>query len=1136
MVALVLGLLGTGRGTAAEPPSAAPRDAVTLDIRYASEKAGEAKPWLVVLLFDTSGSMANGFLKPVGDTSRPLRWEKAYEFARANLASLQRDLKIFHLTVHQFATDAANGRNPVYSGLVDQNEDINLLAGRIERKLRSPDGATNLWSSLSNILEDAMRKRVGEEFAGMAVICLSDGEDALVTDSPGRSEGRRQAFLQTVRNAAPQFPVSFQFVKFAPLQDDFLKELREVGTVSEPTEPAPLPLVENLEIQPVRTVLPELPNSGSACEIGLSFPASMGAEQRKAASFRIDPPSPSFELSHTAGASSLVIRRKGGTVEGGSVRVVCQLPRQDTRAGNEPLTAVAILDIPASRLLPPVDDWGLPELCQGRRVLLLEQGTPLELPSLVPTSAKIMWSVDGQPRSSESTLRIAALEPGKHTVRLDADMRGDKKSAEVSVFVIDPELRIVSDPPRIEAGTSVRFSASTANALPSELTLSPTEWRGPSLELVKGTAFTDTFRHSGRVEISVRQEATLCGQSVVLKGRLGFQVERGASVDLLPATITRGRPSVVSAAVDMPERVAAVVFKVTDPGTGAIVATETAPVGRDPRMQGSGSTEARINYSGRSDSLTVTAMPLLKDDSGKALDASDPSCMNRTVAVQYPVVNPEVRLTHEPADSREFAFGEQFEIRVIPEGIDAAAIERVELGIRSAGGGVETKTLTAQSRWAHSVRSEARMGSFLSIEAKPLDANGAPVALTTPFKPFTIRLVPAVPELVVLSSDGKSGTIDWTGQGVGPPLLTAEIRIRGSGTPYPLSEQGLQVAWSGSPTVEADRARGDESSATFRIARRGAGWIEAQVGNQQLRAPFTAAPVDVRPAPVLTETQFAADSPARFDHSATTGAWTACLIRARVAGSEWTTLPSDGVLAPHPTSDATVEYQVWYQPWGVADSSEPWVSGSGWVGSELLGANLLKPRVIWIVALVALAGLALTVIGFWLVSDHPHRWVRIAWYRSQYCERGERVPGYYGETPSFRRAKYQFLRRTVRIQLPRIKNVREFEWTMLVQDAFIDWHNDGRHFIVDGHREDASLMDGRRVGINADDAGNFQLRVGYPACLHNQSQSDWAPLYLKILPIESSTTKAFGQHWIPLIIALLAIWGGFAFLIHVRII
>jgi hypothetical protein len=107
---------------------------------------------------------------------------------------------------------------------------------------------------------------------------------------------------------------------------------------------------------------------------------------------------------------------------------------------------------------------------------------------------------------------------------------------------------------------------------------------------------------------------------------------------------------------------------------------------------------------------------------------------------------------------------------------------------------------------------------------------------------------------------------------------------------------------------------------------------------------------------------------------------------------------------------------------------------------------------------------------------------------------------------------------------------------MLVQNAFIDWHNDGRHFIVDGHREDASLMDGRRVGLNADDAGNFQLRVGYPACLHNQSQSDWAPLYLKILPIESSTTKAFGQHWIPLVIALLAIWGGFAFLIHARII
>jgi hypothetical protein len=1126
--------------------------ATEIVVNFSATPTGTAKPWLVVFLFDRSTSMLEKYTAAaIPGAKVDSRWDAVLEIASRRLADYQRSLGSFEFVVYDFDTDAADWRRPR-----DQKRLINSpasadAAARSLRFLPKPNGATNLWSSVRNIFDGAQQDNIARNYAGLSLVVLSDGEDGVPGDASRDSPNRYRSAIAAMNRFKD--PLSIDFVAFANLPTSFVTDVKGIGTLSNPNTPVALPTVESLGISPSSITVSELPGKGAECPLAVRIDGTpLTAEQIRTAKFSLRPNQLGVKLEHDQDLRTFKLVRQSDSVLGGPLVLDCEIARADAKAGTQPLQASCQIVVPASKALPAITDWGLPSPCNAdnRRVVLLMVGEPLELSvGAIPAAASCSWTVDGQVRSTDRSLSLPNLTPGSHPITVQASLRNDVRTVELVAVVIDPTLNITM-PQRVEAGSVAEFSASPALPIPDELvgSLSDFEWTATSTQPVTGRTLTATYANSGPARVRVVQELTHCGRTVLLQGTTAFTVARGPSLRLLPGGLTRGIASMLGAQVDQADRISSVLFTITDPNSGTLIDSQSRAVTRDPIDPLAGSAEVSIEYSGAATTLRVTATPILVDDSGKSRDAADPECVRRIQTADISVRSPEVTLHVEPAPGSEISFGEQFEIIVRPEGAHSSAVDRVEITLTSASPR-QVAFVNAQSGWKLPLRAVAGMGSTLTIDAKALDADGREVLLAKPFDPPALKLIPAVPELKVTSSLGSDGDVEWTGPNSEPPLLSARLVIKGGDSAYPLAEQLASVTWScsdGIQLVNSGSSGLGTDRATFQILRAGIHRIEAKVSNVAgpLATTITARPVDVAPGPELAEKQFESDDPVAISHANTRGAWKEAVVRIRTDGVNWIPLASDNILDPTPASDVAAEYEVWYRPWGVPASSEPWTPGSGWVVSKPMGAHLLKPRnwpIFWLFALIG-AG---AICGLFLLSKgHRHRWSVIEWNRSPHGVPEDRVRGFCGTLPTFRRAKYRFLRKVVELELPDVPNEDEYRWTSLARGgrgsackAFIEWHNDGYHFVINGQLEDGSLRGGSHKAVGATGAGNFQLCVSYPRSLQGSRDLEWKPLYLRIHEHKGTTARNLVQHWLLIFVfGSLIVSGAFTYLALVRVI
>jgi hypothetical protein len=410
-------------------------------------------------------------------------------------------------------------------------------------------------------------------------------------------------------------------------------------------------------------------------------------------------------------------------------------------------------------------------------------------------------------------------------------------------------------------------------------------------------------------------------------------------------------------------------------------------------------------------------------------------------------------------------------------------------------------------------------------------------------------LIQPIPELKVTSSAGTVGAIEWDGPKSEPPLLNARLVIKGKDSVFPLAELLASVRWScsdGLQLVSSDSSGAGTDRAIYQVLRAGNHKITASISilNTPLTAAITARPAEINAGPMLLETRFEYTDPVQISHSNTKGAWNEAVVRVRTDGVNWKPLASDNILEGTLTAETDAEYEVWYRPWGVAATTEPWRPGTGWVVSKPMRAQLLEPRNWPIFWLTMLLGCGSIIALFMLANGHRNRWSVIEWNTSPHGLEGCKVRGYCGPLPIFRRAKYRFLRRVVEIEIPHVPNMDEYAWTILARGgngtscrAFIEWHNDGHHFVVNGQREDGALKRGGQRSVGATGAGNYQLCVSHPASIQDRQDRGWLPLYLRIHEHKHTTVRNFVQHWMLIFVSgSLMIAGAITYLALVRVI
>ena len=143
--------------------------------------ASTARPWLVQLVFDQSGSMQARCDEDPLAKGRP-RWTVVVEDAQKKVEQLQRALGAYDLRIYTFGSKAAKYGAPFEerSFTVASESDAKEVADELVRLPEPRRGeSTNLWNSLSDLSSGAASDPASRNYSGLLTIVFSDGLDYL---------------------------------------------------------------------------------------------------------------------------------------------------------------------------------------------------------------------------------------------------------------------------------------------------------------------------------------------------------------------------------------------------------------------------------------------------------------------------------------------------------------------------------------------------------------------------------------------------------------------------------------------------------------------------------------------------------------------------------------------------------------------------------------------------------------------------------------------------------------------------------------------------------------------------------------------------------------------------------------------
>jgi hypothetical protein len=1098
--------------------------------------APAGKPWLVVYVFDKSGSM----LQECGADPRGARrtnWQVVVEDAQSKLAQLHGTLKAFDLRMYAFGNSPARFDDPLFQrsfsvGSAQDVRDIQSEIGAIP--LPKSGEATNLWNSLASVFDGLDRTKASATYGGALVVVFSDGADSVPTLTTP-AEARKRAMLASLTRARSGLDTRISILPIGewlanPAQ---VQQLGAIGDVAELGKAIEIPTTTTLVSSPVAVQTGPLPESGSTATVDLRFVGFSDADAAATTfSLREGTTGLSIAPSNVSAAGGRLVLRADRPLDlGANAWVVVTAPAAGAAAS---ITSFKVV-VPSFRKVAPIAQWGLPSECAalgGKRGLVLPRGEPLELSVSAPAGARVDWSVDGAPAGSGSTLVRRDLAAGLHAVRVSVSTNDDRKDADVTVAVIDTALAI-SVPPSARAGDSVRAKVEVP-ALPGGLAaaLSPAVWTVQGNELPGRDGVEVRFDRRGSERISVRQVLDVCGRQFNLSASAVVEVRPGPALRLVGGELVRGRENRIEALLSEPAEISRVLFLVDGE---TIEGSIDAASGDRPATAW-----FRRSFAGGA-TLTVKAVPILKDDRGVDRAATDPECERRAQTRTFTFVDPDVVLTlQQPTQGSVLPFGANAEIRALPEGRDAEAVERVRVRIAPQNGTPVELELTRAGNWSASFTPKATMGGGIVLRAEAFDATGT---VATPIE-ASFGLAALRPELV-LTGAATSGSLSWTGQNSSPPPITAAIVVAGTKNAYP-AEGLTSVSWKVGDGLAIESRQDGDRALVCGVRAAGVHAVEATVRTADgkshlLRREVAVRPEPLVPAPELKSVEFGHDAPVEFDHAKTVGAWTDAVVRLRRGGSDWVPFTPGTALSPVPTASEAVEFEVWYRPWGVGDSAAPWSEGTGWVTGKVLNGMAAVPRNWVLPAIAALVALILSIAWWKQCSGHNYAGLDYEWTTDNRAPVHGQVPlaveGFDSIALS-EGSRYSFMHRTACIEYPARRDRRR-EWSWLAKPQLGDALVNRAHLVIDQEGNISSKLPAEiasPLGVSVSLGGVYHRVPPPPLPLDpNESRADWESLYIKFSAGEHARSVGL-QYRLYLISGLILIWAIVAWLVFGHII
>lgn len=936
------------------------------------------KPWLVVYVFDKSGSML-GECAEDPTRARRTNWAVVTEDAQQKLAQLQSSLSSFDLRLYLFGTKSSEFARPY----ADRPFSIATAAdvSDLQREIRTipvprSGESTNLWNSLASVFEGIQTSHVEATHAGVIVVVFSDGaDDASTLSTSSETRFSRMKVALAAARATNDIQLSVLPIGEWKRVPERLKQLGSIADLAALGDAIKVPLIVNYSAEPVSAMLDALPKSGASASVQAQFKGFDRASASKCTA-KLRDATAGFTLAtptFTESGGALTFTASKSLDEGASAWVMLDFIEADGTLGS---TAFKVV-VPSYRKVAPITAWGLPPECaalNNRRVVVLTIGEPLNISLSVPTDSKVTWTVDGAAAGEGPTLRQTGLSQGIHDIKVTVSTADEKRTADASAVVIDPKLSITG-PSTVRAGDAIALSLAPM-ALPAELSkfLTPPQWTVQGTAQMKGERIDVRFDRRGSERVVVTRTLNLCARTVNFAASSLVDVKPGPALRLVGGELVRRRVNRIEATLSGAEEISKVLFvvdgKVIEGNIDA--ATSSSPA------------TAWIRFTpGSEETTSIEAIPILKDDRGLDRLQTDVECKRRAQMRSFSVFDPDVSLVMQnPKSGEEKSYGYPFDIRIAPEGRDAVAIARVEVKLVPASGEPIAIALTRSGDWSATFKPNSAMGSQLQLQAQAFDESGA---IGLPVE-TTLALVAPKPALA-LGGAAKGGAVQWSGRNENPPSVIASIVIQGTEREYAASES-RSITWRAQDDgLVLDSTSNGDRTAIFTVKRAGTHGIRAIVtstdGKQHdLDADIACNPMAVVPSPQLLDPRLEGDHAISLDHSATTGAWVDVVIRVQRSDGAWMPLSAQGTLDPVPTIDEPIKLEAWYRPWGAPASATPWDQMSGWIESESIEGVAFKPHSMLLLLIAIAGGLVLIVLAAKVCFGHQY-WGAIAqWHAS----------------------------------------------------------------------------------------------------------------------------------------------------------
>jgi hypothetical protein len=970
--ALLVVLLGS-RSSEAAPP--------TVELEKRVESAGAVgRPWIVYFVFDKSGSMLRECAEDPKKAQRR-NWDVVVEDAVGKLSQLRAALGSFDLRLYDFGNAACEFERPLADRTFSINgeQDVADLSREIAAIPFPKNGEqTNLWNSIGELASGIEESRAGATYGGVVLVVFSDGDDAINSNS-STPESRRLQMLRALESARKGVDIRISVLPIGEWKrnPEGLRKLGAIGDVAELGEAIKVPAVVTYSVAPAAINLDAMPEANQTTEVPVRLRGfTAGEEKAITATLRDAPAGLKLDGATFQGdAGTLRFRATQALERGASAIVDLRFRSVDGVDGGASLRAA----VPAFRKVAPVDQWGIPAACSalgGKRVAVLRVGKPLELALSAPTDARVTWTIAGRGPVEGATIRVSDLPPGLHPISVRVATADESRSADMAALVIDPTMTIES-PTTARAGDLVQFKSKTTS-LPSEVQsrLSAPLWTVRGSEVPGGDAIESRFDRKGSERVSVRRSLDLCGQSFDFAASAVLEIKPGPALRLIGGEVVRGRESRIEAYLSGLDDISKVLF---------IVNGETIEANIDPASGDRPATAwIKRNFQSGS-SVTVRAVPILKDDRGVDRSVDDPECAGRAQARAYAIVDPDVSLVVEaPVAGASLPFAIPVDLRIVPSGRDADGVARIDVALKPASGLATSISLQRSANWAASFTPASEMGSSLEVAAQAFDAAGpvgAPVR-------FIAQLAAAKPALRLVGA-ASTGTLSWEGRNAVPPFVSAMIVTEGTERPYATAEI-RDIEWSASDGgLVLDSKSESPAQANFAAKASGIWSLRAKVKTADgrgydLTADVAVRPIAVVPAPKVIERDIAGTSEVRIDHSATKGAWSDVLLRGKRSDGEWRPLVNGGFDAA-PRMPEPAEVEAWYRPWGAPASATPWDGAAGWVRSDAMQVQLFPPHSAVLITAAILVALVLSTIAGFLCMGHEH-WGAEAMWTSDYSD------------------------------------------------------------------------------------------------------------------------------------------------------